>query len=143
MHIGSCRMTFRLHGNDSLKGKRQVSRSLITKLRQKFNLSVAEVDGIDMHQTLVIGMCCVSKDASYAQELIDAAVRWVEAQHVDADRVSLAAQSAQAWIRVIDEAGAVLFATNADDGHRALDIIRWPIFLNNLGPNMFRTFRTF
>ena len=46
MHIGSCRMTFYLPGNDSLKGKRQVSRSLMTKLRQKFNLSVAEVDAI-------------------------------------------------------------------------------------------------
>ena len=89
MHIGSCRMTFRLPGNDSLKGKRQVSRSLITKLRQRFNLSVAEVDGIDRHQTLVIGMTCVSKDYSYAEELIEAAVRWVEGQHIDAELVAV------------------------------------------------------
>lgn len=89
VHIGTCRMTFRLPGNDSLKGKRQVSRSLITRLRQRFNLSVAEVDGIDRHQTLVIGICCVSKDAAYADELIDAAVRWVDAQHVDAELVEV------------------------------------------------------
>ena len=89
MHIGSCRMTFHLPGNDSLKGKRQVSRSLITKLRQKFNLSVAEVDAIDVHQTLVVGMTCVSKDASYAEELIEAAVRWVEGQHIDAELVEV------------------------------------------------------
>ena len=89
MFIGTCRLTFRLPGNDSLKGKRQVSRSLITKLRQKFNLSVAEVDAIDVHQTLVIGMTCVSKDSSYAEELIEAAVRWVEGQHIDAELIGV------------------------------------------------------
>ena len=89
MHIGSARLTFRLAGNDSLKGKRQVSRSLIIRLRQKFNLSVAEVDGIDRHQTLVIGMTCVSKDAHYAVDLIDAAVRFVEDQHIDAELVEV------------------------------------------------------
>ena len=89
MYIGSCCMTFRLSGNNSLKGKRHVSRSLITKLRQKFNLSVAEVDAIDVHQTLVIGMACVSKDAFYAENLIDAAVRWVEVQHIDAELIEV------------------------------------------------------
>ena len=89
MHIGAARLTFHLHGNDSLKGKRQVSRSLIAKLRQRFNMAAAEVDGMDRHQTLVIGICCVSKDAAYAEELIDAAVRWVEGQHVDAELVEV------------------------------------------------------
>jgi uncharacterized protein YlxP (DUF503 family) len=89
VHIASCRMMFYLPGNDSLKGKRQVSRSLMTKLRQKFNLSVAEVDAIDVHQSLVIGMTCVSKDSSYVQDLIEAAVRWVEGQHIDAELIEV------------------------------------------------------
>ena len=89
MHIASCRMMFYLPGNDSLKGKRQVSRSLMTKLRQKFNLSVAEVDAIDVHQSLVIGMTCAGKDSSYAEELIGAAVRWVEGQHIDAELIEV------------------------------------------------------
>lgn len=89
MHIGTARLTFRLPGNDSLKGKRQVSRSLITRMRQRFNLSVAEVDGIDRHHVLVIGMAGVSKDAAYVGEQIDAAVRWVEDQHVDADLIDV------------------------------------------------------
>lgn len=89
MHIGFARLTFRLPGNDSLKGKRQVSRSLITRLRQRFNLSVAEVDGIDRHQLLVIGMAGVSKDVAYVEEQIDAAVRWIDDQHVDADLVDV------------------------------------------------------
>jgi uncharacterized protein YlxP (DUF503 family) len=89
LHIGTARLTFRLPGNDSLKGKRQVSRSLITRLRQRFNLSVAEVDGIDRHQILVIGLAGVSKDATYVEEQLDAAVRWIKGQRVDADLVDV------------------------------------------------------
>jgi len=89
--IGTCKLTFRLPGNDSLKGKRQVSRSLIMRLRNKFNVSVAEVDGVDRHQTLVIGVSCVScvsNDATYATEQIDALVRFVEQQqHLDAELI--------------------------------------------------------
>lgn len=88
--IGTCKFTFHLPGNDSLKGKRQVSRSLIMRLRNKFNASVAEVDGADRHQTLVIGVSSVSSSASYAAEQIDAIVRFVEQQsHLDAELVEV------------------------------------------------------
>ena len=89
MHIGAARLTFHLHGNDSLKGKRQVSRSLIAKLRQRFNLAVAEVDGIDRHQTLVIGITCVSNRAGHADEMIDAALKLVEGHRVDAELIDV------------------------------------------------------
>jgi uncharacterized protein YlxP (DUF503 family) len=86
--IGTCKLTFRLPGNDSLKGKRQVSRSLIMRLRNKFNVAVAEVDSVDRHQSLVIGVTCVSNDATYASELIDGVVRFVEQQqHLDAELI--------------------------------------------------------
>lgn len=81
MFIGTCRVTFRLAGNDSLKGKRQVSRSLITRLRNRFNVSVAEVDSVESHQALTIGISCVSKDVGYAADLIDAAVRFLAQDH--------------------------------------------------------------
>ena len=89
MHIGTCRLTFRLPGNDSLKGKRQVSRSLITRLRNRFNLSVAEVDALDRHQTLVIGLCCVSNDPAHASEMVDNALRFVQGQHFDVELVDV------------------------------------------------------
>jgi uncharacterized protein YlxP (DUF503 family) len=85
VYIGTARLTFRLPGNDSLKGKRQVSRSLINRLRQRFNVSVAEVGAIDVHQTLIIGMSCVSGDAAYASGLLESAIQFAEQQHVDAE----------------------------------------------------------
>lgn len=89
MHIGACQLTYRLHGNGSLKGKRQVSRSLISRLRQRFNLAVAEVDGLDEHQRLVIGLTCVSNDAAHASEMIDAAIRFAASPHINAELVDV------------------------------------------------------
>ena len=92
MYIGSARLTFLLKGNDSLKGKRHVSRSLITRLRQRFNLSVAEVDAIDVHQTLVLGLASVSGNPSDVAEQMEAAIRFVEQQRLDAELVDVERQ---------------------------------------------------
>ena len=91
MYIGSCRLTFRLHGNDSLKGKRQVSRSLIERFRQRYHLAAAEVAAMDEHQRLVIGIACVSNEYSHAEEMLDKAVAFAgnhssEAELVDVER---------------------------------------------------------
>jgi uncharacterized protein YlxP (DUF503 family) len=59
------------------------------RLRQRFNLSVAEVDAIDVHQTLVIGMSCVSGDGAYAAGQLESAIAFVEQQHVDAELVEV------------------------------------------------------
>ena len=89
MLIGAGRLTFHLHGNDTLKGKRQVSRSLITRLRQRFNLAVAEIDGIDEHRRLVVGLTCVSNEQHHANEMIDQAIKFAYAQHLDAELVEV------------------------------------------------------
>ncbi len=89
MHVGICRLTYRLPGNDSLKGKRQVSRSLITRLRQRFNVAAAEVDGIDQHQLLVIGLSCVSNDVRHTSEMLDAVVKFAGNHHIDAELVDV------------------------------------------------------
>ena len=89
LHIGAARLTFHLHGNDSLKGKRQVSRSLIAKLRGRFNMAAAEVDGMDRHQTLVIGITCVSNRPGHADEMIDAALHFVEGHRIGAELVDV------------------------------------------------------
>lgn len=89
MYIGACRLTFRLHGNDSLKGKRQVSRSLIARLRQRSNCAVAEVDAIDEHQRLVLGLACVSNDSAHAQEMVHKAIQFAESQRIDAELVDV------------------------------------------------------
>lgn len=85
MAVGVCRVTIRLPENDSLKGKRRVVKSLMEKLRNKFNIAVAEVDDNDRWQIATIGLTCVSNDARHAQEMLDRAVDFVQQTRLDAE----------------------------------------------------------
>ena len=54
MIIGACTITLHLHGVRSLKEKRSIIKSLQARLRNEFNVSVAEVDAQDIHGRAVI-----------------------------------------------------------------------------------------
>ncbi len=87
MIIGACSLELYLPGNGSLKGKRQIIKSLIARLRREFNVSVAEVGANDMWQSAVIGVVCVSNERNYAHGLLTRVVRWVEENRLDCDLI--------------------------------------------------------
>jgi len=78
LHIGVCRLTLHLPDSHSLKDKRQVARSLTSRLHNQFNVAVAEDPGDDLWQSLTLVVCCVSNDASHANEVISRVVSFVE-----------------------------------------------------------------
>ncbi len=77
MHVGVCRIRFRLPENSSLKGKRQVLKSITSRVANKFNVSVAEVDDHDLWQLATIGISCVSNDKRHANEVLSKAVEYI------------------------------------------------------------------
>lgn len=77
MNIGVCKINLRLPENLSLKGKRQVLKSITTRVRNKFNVSVAEVDNHDLWQLATIGVGCVSNDSRYINEVLSKVVNFV------------------------------------------------------------------
>ena len=74
MNVGVCRVKLRFPENLTLKGKRQVLKSVISRIRSKFNVSVAEVDDHDLWQLATVGICCVSNDKRYTNEVLSKAV---------------------------------------------------------------------
>ncbi|NIW96613.1 MAG: DUF503 family protein, partial [Phycisphaerae bacterium] len=64
MVVGIGIITFRLHDCRSLKGKRKVVKSIISRLRNNFNASVAEIGSNDVHQRAEIGFSLVGNDQS-------------------------------------------------------------------------------
>ena len=80
----SAKLTFYIPHATSLKDKRQLRRSLIDKTRQRFNVSIAEIDTQDIHQTLTIGIAVVSGEQTHRRQSIDEIVRFMEA-HADAE----------------------------------------------------------
>jgi uncharacterized protein YlxP (DUF503 family) len=74
VNVGVCKVKLRLPDNLSLKGKRQVVRSVTARLRNKFNVSVAEVEDNDLWQLATIGICFVSNDKRFTNEVLSKAV---------------------------------------------------------------------
>lgn len=74
----SAQLTFYIPYASSLKDKRQVRRSIIDKTRQRFNVSIAEVDTQDILQTLTIGIAVVSGEASHAEQSLNTIIRFIE-----------------------------------------------------------------
>ncbi len=77
MDVGVCRIRFRLPENLSLKGKRRVLKSITTRVRGKFNVSVAEVDDQDLWQLATLGICCVSNDKRHTNEVLSKIVEFI------------------------------------------------------------------
>jgi len=70
MHIGVCRIRFRIPENGSLKGKRRVVKSIISRVANKFSVSIAEVGDLDLWQVATLGISCVSNDKRHANEVL-------------------------------------------------------------------------
>jgi uncharacterized protein YlxP (DUF503 family) len=83
MHVGVCTIDLRLPGNGSLKGKRRVVKSIVTRLTREFNVSVAEVEDQDLWQRAVLGVACVSSSASYAHRQLERVVQWIESNRLE------------------------------------------------------------
>ena len=77
MHVGVCRIKVRLPENLSLKGKRQVLKSIISRVGSKFNVSVAEVDDNDLWQLATLGISCVSNDKRHVDEILSKVVNFI------------------------------------------------------------------
>ena len=74
MNVGVCKVRLRLPENLSLKGKRQVLKSITSRVRNKFNVSVAEVDDNDVWQTATLGVCYVSNDRRHTNQVLSRVV---------------------------------------------------------------------
>ena len=85
MNVGVCRISLRLPGNLSLKGKRRVLKSIITRVRSKFNVSMAEVDDHELWQLATLGICCVSNDGRYTNEVLSKVVDFIVNSRFDVE----------------------------------------------------------
>ncbi len=85
MTVGMCKIGLRIPENLSLKGKRQVVKSVVARIRNKFDVAVAEVDDNDLWQVATIGVCCVSNDKRHANQILSRVVDFVVNSHFDAE----------------------------------------------------------
>jgi uncharacterized protein YlxP (DUF503 family) len=85
MKVGILTVRLRLPENQSLKGKRQVVKSVIQRVRNRFNVSVAEVEDQDLWQLATIGVACVSNSAAHVNEVLSKVQDFIAGSHLDAE----------------------------------------------------------
>jgi len=82
MIVGAAVVEIHVHGSQSLKQKRGVVRSIAQRLRNQFNVSVAEIGGQGTWQRAEIGIAATGNDRRYVRGLLDRALDFVENLHL-------------------------------------------------------------
>ena len=85
MNIGALRVRLRIPENHSLKGKRRVLRSITSQVKNKFNVSIAEIDDQDLWQVATLGVTCVSNDSRHVNEILSHVMNFIESIRDDAE----------------------------------------------------------
>ncbi|MEP7150287.1 MAG: DUF503 domain-containing protein [Nitrospira sp.] len=79
MIVGLCTVELFIPDGHSLKDKRRVLQSVKTRVRDKFNVSVAEVGEQDLWQKAILGLACVANESAHVNQVLDQAVNLIRA----------------------------------------------------------------
>ena len=78
MLVGTAQIELHLPGALSLKEKRFILKSLKTRIRNQFNVSVAEIDYQDKCQRSLLGIACVSNEQRFIEQTIQKVQKLIE-----------------------------------------------------------------
>lgn len=79
MIVGICKVKLRASWVQSLKEKRMVVKSIIAKTNHKFNVSISEIESMDIHQTIILGLSIVTNSQAHADSTMDEIIDFIEA----------------------------------------------------------------
>jgi uncharacterized protein YlxP (DUF503 family) len=109
MIVGVAAVEIHIHGSQSLKAKRGVVRSISQRVRNRFNLSVSEVGGLDRWQVAVLGLAAAGSQAAVVRRVLDRAIAFIEdlhlaeVTHADIEIISLPYEEAGPGTLELDE----------------------------------------
>ena len=82
MVVGAAQVELHVHASRSLKEKRSVVRSIVRRVRNEFNVAVAEVGGQDTWQWAVLGLAAVGHDGATVRAVLERVVDFIEGLHL-------------------------------------------------------------
>lgn len=82
MVVGTLKIEFHLSENRSLKGKRKVVRSMVDKVKSKFNVAIAEVGANDKWQKIELGVCTVGNDRRYIDSSLNHVLAFLDSLYL-------------------------------------------------------------
>ncbi|MBY6789375.1 DUF503 domain-containing protein [Clostridium botulinum] len=88
MKILILKITLRASWVSSLKEKRMILKSLIQRLKNKFNISVSEIDAQDIHKTVVIGMVGICGNSAQVDSTAENIIEFIDS-NTDAEIIHI------------------------------------------------------
>lgn len=74
MNVGICKLRIYIPESRSLKDKRRILQSLLTRMKKQFNISIAEIDDQDVWRIATIGISCVSNHTYRVDEVFESII---------------------------------------------------------------------
>jgi len=78
MIVGTCTVNLRIEGANSLKDKRRVIKSLIGRVKSRFNVAIAEIDLLDQWRSAQLGIACVTNETMHAHSILENVIDFIE-----------------------------------------------------------------
>ncbi len=85
MNVGVCKVRLRLPENLSLKGKRRVLKSITSRVENRFNVAIAEVEEHDLWQLATLGISCVSNSRQHANGILSKVVDFISSSKFEVE----------------------------------------------------------
>ena len=82
MVVGTLKITLLVHDNRSLKGKRKIVKSIVDRIKHRFNVGVAEVGSNDLWQRIELGVCTVGNDRRHVDASLTKVLSFTESLHL-------------------------------------------------------------
>jgi len=87
MNVGICRIKLHIAESRSLKDKRRIVKSVVSRLRNQYNISVAEVDDQDLWQLVTLGITCVSNHRQHVDETLSKVMSFINSNYPELEIV--------------------------------------------------------
>jgi len=82
MVVGTLKLSLYINNNHSLKEKRKIVKSIVARVRNKFNVSVAEVGSNDKWQMIELGISAVGNDRRFVNSSLDTILSFLESLYL-------------------------------------------------------------
>ena len=102
MYVGCLELDLLLGDVRSLKQKRSLVRPVVSELRRRYDVSVAEAGHLDLHRRALVGVAVVAADRAHCVDVLDACERLV-AGHPELDLLSTRRQIVSSTDELEDE----------------------------------------
>lgn len=78
MVVGVCQVTIRIYESNSLKDKRKVVKSIIGRIKSRFNVSIAQIDSNNNWKMANIGFATITNDSLLSNQILWRVIEFID-----------------------------------------------------------------